>query len=123
MNCVAPGTASSAAGVGAYCSPGGGQCNHDAPDGAPTICTADFGAAAHLWFCTVVCTSTSQCGLGSATCVAAANGSLCVPTACTAFAADASVDAGDAGADAAIDADEGGAVDARPVTDAAADGG
>jgi hypothetical protein len=128
MNCVPPGTPSNAAGVGGYCSPGGGQCNHDTPDAAPTICTADFGAAAHLWFCTVACTTTAACGPGSATCVAAANGNACVPSACSAFAADASADGGDAQAtstDGGADGSDGGrdaGTDAHAPTDAPSTG-
>jgi hypothetical protein len=126
-NCVPPGTASNASGVGGYCSPGGGQCNHAGEGGGTTLCTADFNAPLHAWFCTLPCTTTSDCGQGTATCIPAAGGLACVPAACGAFAGDASVDgmtdaasprdAGDggldggdaaAGRDAGLDADAGG---------------
>jgi hypothetical protein len=100
-NCVAPGTASNAVGVGGYCSPGGGQCDHVGKDGGPSICTADFSAPAHAWFCTVDCATNGDCGAGTASCVPAAGGMVCVPEGCGAFEADA---AADAASDAAADA-------------------
>jgi hypothetical protein len=106
-NCVFPGTASNASGVGGYCSPGGGQCNHAGVDGGATLCTADFNAPLHAWFCTLPCMATGDCGQGTVTCIPAAGALACVPAACSAFAGDASVDGGtDAGArDASLDAD------------------
>jgi hypothetical protein len=81
-NCVPPGTASNAAGVGGYCSPGGGQCANAGRDGSVAVCTADFNVPAHAWFCTIACTSASQCGTGGASCVPSIHGQACIPAAC-----------------------------------------
>jgi hypothetical protein len=112
LDCVAPGTASGEDGVGGYCSPGGGQCLHAGTGGTATLCTADFGAPAHEWFCTIPCMQQSDCGSGK--CITAAFAQICVPTACiAAIAIDASlpdVSVPDAAGDAA-DA----TADARPV--------
>ena len=68
-NCVPPLTQSNDDGVGGYCTPGGHEC------GSPAICTADFDASAHAWFCTAPCSA--GCGVG-ATCVS----EMCVPNSC-----------------------------------------
>ncbi len=91
-NCVPPGTASNAIGVGGYCGPGGGQCDHAGADRSTSICTADFAAPAHTWFCTIPCATNDDCGSGSATCVPAASGMVCLPSGCGAFAVDAAAD-------------------------------
>jgi hypothetical protein len=92
-NCVAPGTASNANGVGGYCSPNGGQCAIGSLD-AGAVCTADFNVPAHAWFCTVACSSTSECGPGSASCLPSIHGEACIPAACV-----VRLDAADGGAD------------------------
>jgi hypothetical protein len=103
-NCVAPGTASNANGVGGYCSPGGGECAEAGPDGGIALCTADLNAPANAWFCTLFCASTAACGPG-ATCVTAIQGQACVPSACLDVAGEIIPDAGDGGdLDAAMDA-------------------
>jgi hypothetical protein len=81
-DCVAPGTPSNAEGVGGYCSPNGGQCAKGAPDGNVSVCTADFNVPAHAWFCTIACTSSAECGSGSASCLPSVHGQSCVPSAC-----------------------------------------
>jgi hypothetical protein len=103
-NCVMPGTPNDDRGVGGYCSPGGGQCASSGPGGAPRICTADLPSAqAHDWYCTYPCSQSSDCG-SAASCVATAQGMMCIPPAC-APAVDASTDAAsDAEADAPTDA-------------------
>jgi hypothetical protein len=129
-DCVAPGTSSGETGVGGYCSPGGGECAHAGPGGTATLCTADFGAPAHAWFCTVTCASTADCGAGGGACLAPPFAQqICVPSACASGLGDASspdVDAGDAAvsADTGIgDATSDAAVDGASTTDAAPDGG
>jgi hypothetical protein len=81
MNCVPPGTPSNSQGIGGYCSPMGGQCTMAGPGGSATLCSADFQAPAHAWFCTFPCTSSSTCGPG-ATCVNSSMGEGCVPASC-----------------------------------------
>ncbi len=120
-NCVAPGATSAGAGVGGYCSPGGGQCLHAGPGGSATTCTADIFAPPHEWFCTVSCTTTSDCGGGGGTCLSAPFGQICVPASCANGLGDASstvVDAG-TGADAADAAEP---HDGAAAHDAASDG-
>jgi poly(3-hydroxybutyrate) depolymerase len=87
-NCVPPGTPNNAAGVGGYCSPGGGQCI--LPDGSSTICTADFGMVpAHAWFCTDLCdvdAGTVACGSPGPACIQTPYGeSVCLPEMCFGF--------------------------------------
>jgi polyhydroxybutyrate depolymerase len=97
-NCVPPGTQNNAAGVGGYCSPGGGQCMD-----AGTICTADFGSMvpAHAWFCTDVCNAeagTVACGSPGPACLATPAGlAVCLPEMCLGFLGDGGA-FGDAGA-------------------------
>jgi hypothetical protein len=98
-NCVAPGSPFSQKGVGGYCSPGGGQCAHAGTGGTPTLCTADFGAPSHEWFCTITCTTTTDCGAGGGTCVAAPFGQFCVEAGCAKALGDAGEGAFDAGVD------------------------
>jgi hypothetical protein len=90
-NCIPPGTPSNAAGVGGYCSPGGGQCQHAGVAEAGTICTADFGSVpAHAWFCTDVCdpdAASARCGAGGPPCITVEGESVCVPTTCMSFVA------------------------------------
>jgi hypothetical protein len=104
-NCVAPGTASNAVGVGGYCSPNGGQCANAGLDGGvdatAAVCTADFNVPVHTWFCTIACTSTSTCGPGSASCIPSIQGQACIPAACASLLGDV-LDAG--AADAPLDA-------------------
>jgi hypothetical protein len=90
QNCVPPGTTSNVDGVGGYCSPAGAQCLRAIAGGMASICTADVGAAAHEWFCTVPCATTTDCGAGGSTCIATVQGQVCVPAACMAFVGDAS---------------------------------
>jgi len=104
-NCIAPGSTSNVSGVGGYCSPAGGQCATAIAGGMASVCTADVGAPAHAWFCTVPCTKTSDCGAGGATCIATDQGQVCVPAACGAFVGDAAVS--DSGRDGASDASHG----------------
>jgi hypothetical protein len=106
-DCVAVNAKPSEDGVGSYCSPGGGQCLHAGTGGVATLCTADFQAPAHEWFCTLPCNTTSQCGPGGGTCISAPFAQICVPASCTANLGDAAslvVDAGDAAVDAPGDA-------------------
>ena len=89
-NCIPPGTASNAAGVGGYCSPGANQCLHAGPNGSETICTADFGSLvpAHAWFCTDLCApdaASTRCGAGGPPCITVQGESVCVPAACMSF--------------------------------------
>jgi hypothetical protein len=64
-------------GVGAYCTPGGGQCSTHPLAG---LCLADVGQ--DEWFCTRIgCTKDSDCG-DNATCVMQSGGSGCVPNKC-----------------------------------------
>lgn len=101
-DCVAPGTLSNPQGVGGYCSPAGGQCAHAVTGGMASICTGDIGAAAHEWFCTVTCSSNTDCGSGGATCIQGVLAQVCVPSTCLAFVGDSGVTEG--GTDAAADA-------------------
>ena len=118
-NCVKPGTPSNADGVGGYCNKNGGQCI--GPGGKPTLCTADFGAPAHQWFCTVTCTTSSDCGPGGAVCAPGNDSAnVCIPTACSAYAAPNDASTPEGGADAQQPAD--GATDAA-AHDASPDGG
>jgi hypothetical protein len=129
MNCVMPGAASNTDGVGGYCSPAGGQCAHAITGGMASICTGDLpGTPPHDWFCTVVCTTASECGTGSS-CIATNGGQLCVPTACVSLIGDAALSdsPSDAPSDAHGDAgkSDGAAKDAAPdaeAHDAAHDG-
>jgi hypothetical protein len=90
-NCVPPGTPSNSAGVGGYCSPGGGQCDMVGPEGTAEICTADLaGTPAHDWYCTTPCSMPGQCGSG-ATCANTPAGSRCVPTKCLSLVPEAGV--------------------------------
>ena len=93
-NCVKPGTANNAQGVGGYCNSGGGQCASAGPGGTPTLCSSDISAAPNAWFCTITCPTT--CG-GGAACVTTTVGSYCVPTACVGALADAGLIVSDAG--------------------------
>ncbi|MEO7113446.1 MAG: hypothetical protein ABI183_23605 [Polyangiaceae bacterium] len=107
-NCVAPGTANNSFGVGGYCSPLGGQCDTSGPGGAARICTADLTSTpAHAWFCTYLCSHTSDCGSGEV-CFQNPQGAGCIPSssACLSLDADAgfiivddagATDAGDGG--------------------------
>ena len=88
-DCVATPATSSENGVGGYCSPGAGQCLHAGTGGSATDCTADFGAPAHEWFCTIPCSTTLDCGGGGGACVSAPFGQFCVPTACAKALGDA----------------------------------
>jgi hypothetical protein len=91
QNCVPPGTPNNAAGVGGYCSPGGGQCANAGPEAGGTICTADFGSVvpAHAWFCTDLCEldASDSCGVGGPPCVSAEGELVCLPNACMGFLA------------------------------------
>jgi hypothetical protein len=87
-NCVKPGTANNAQGIGGYCNSGGAQCAMAGPGGTPTLCSADVTGVANAWFCTVACPT--NCG-GGASCVNTTQGDYCVPTACVAVLADAGV--------------------------------
>lgn len=111
-NCVAPGTPNNAEGIGGYCSPGAGQCAMAGPGGTPTLCSADYGAPAHDWFCTYPCSGPSTCGSGSL-CVSTATGASCVPASCLA-------EEGDAGY-TILDGGEGGSPAAEAGADAPAD--
>jgi hypothetical protein len=111
-NCVAPGAPFSQKGIGGYCSTGGGQCAHAGTGGTPTLCTADFGAPAHEWFCTITCTTTTDCGAGGGTCVAAPFGQFCVESACAKALGDAGEGAFDAGVDSGTP-DSGTSADAK----------
>jgi hypothetical protein len=82
QNCVAPGTTNNELGMGGYCSPGGHQCDTAGPSGAARLCSADYGAPAHAWFCTYPCSVVTDCGSGEA-CIGDAQGTGCVPNACT----------------------------------------
>jgi hypothetical protein len=103
MNCVPPGTANNAEGVGGYCSPGAGQCSHAGPGGQPRYCTADVPSTpAHAWFCTWDCSS--GCGMGASCSTLANQGMQCVPTTCAYLAGDSGTDSGgDAASDAVSD--------------------
>jgi hypothetical protein len=108
QNCVAVTAKSSEMGIGGYCSPAGGQCLHAGTGGTPTLCTADFGAPAHEWFCTLPCDTTSQCGAGGGTCISAPFAEICVPAACTGALGDAQsqvFDASDAATDGTLSPD------------------
>lgn len=89
QNCIPPGTPNNAAGVGGYCSPGGGQCANAGPDAEGTICTADFGSVvpAHAWFCTDLCEldAAFSCGNPGPPCISAEGELVCVPPTCMAF--------------------------------------
>jgi polyhydroxybutyrate depolymerase len=94
LNCVAPDTPNNAAGVGGYCTPGGGQCADAGSSGTGTICTADFGSMvpAHAWFCTNICgtdAGAATCGNGGPPCVETPDDlAVCLPTTCKALLAD-----------------------------------
>jgi hypothetical protein len=92
-NCVPPGTLSNDAGVGGYCTPGGGECTRGGPNGGLVVCTADFNVPAHAWFCTIACTATTMCGTGGAACTSSIQGQSCIPAACAPLLA--GPDAGD----------------------------
>jgi hypothetical protein len=123
-NCVASGTASNAEGVGGYCSPGGGQCDTAGPGGSPTLCSADYGAPAHGWFCTYPCAGPAACGTGML-CVSTAAGAGCVPPACLSLEPDGGyqiLDGGEAGPAPSEGGTEAGSADAptdSPSGDAA----
>jgi hypothetical protein len=122
-DCVSTTAASSENGVGGYCSPGGGQCVHAGVGGSASLCSADFGAPAHEWFCTLPCDTTSECGAGGGTCISAPFADICVPSACAGALGDASsqvFDAGEAGADGGLI--DGAVTDATVAHDAASDG-
>jgi hypothetical protein len=113
QNCIPPGTPNNAAGVGGYCSPGGGQCANAGPDAEGTICTADFGSVvpAHAWFCTDLCEldAAFSCGNPGPPCISAEGELVCVPPTCMAFVTaleEAGTDGG-GGADAPADAPTG----------------
>ena len=94
LNCVPPGTPNNAAGVGGYCSPGGGQCADAGPNHTSTICTADFGAMVppHAWFCTNLCSVDAgavACGSPGPACIETPQGEpVCLPEMCLAFLGD-----------------------------------
>jgi hypothetical protein len=90
-DCVAVTAGSSANGIGAYCSPGAGQCLHAGPGGMATLCSADLSAPAHEWFCTITCSTTSDCGPGGGTCLMTPFSQICVPATCTGALGDASL--------------------------------
>jgi hypothetical protein len=118
-NCVAPGATSSEKGVGGYCSPGAGQCVHAGTGGTATLCSADFGAPSHEWFCTITCTTTADCGPGGGTCLSAPFAQICVPASCAGALGDASSSVVDSGSGDAGDAEA--AHDAATHHDAAVD--
>jgi hypothetical protein len=97
-NCVPPGTAGNALGIGGYCSPLGGQCDTAGPGGAARICTADLTSTpAHAWFCTYPCSQPSDCGSGEV-CFQNAQGAGCIPNTCLYLDADAgTIITGDSG--------------------------
>jgi hypothetical protein len=75
--CVMPTDKGNNNGVGAYCTPGGGECMKF-PMAA--VCLADVGQTE--WFCTKIgCAMNSDCG-DNATCVMQMGGSGCVPNKC-----------------------------------------
>jgi hypothetical protein len=64
-------------GVGAYCTPGGGECSKFP---LSAVCLADVGQSE--WFCTRIgCQMDSDCG-AMATCVKQSGNSGCVPDKC-----------------------------------------
>jgi hypothetical protein len=88
--CVMPGDKGNANGVGAYCTPGGGECANFPLAG---LCLADVGQ--DEWFCTRIgCMMDSDCGM-DATCYKDTGGSACVPNKC--------LSSPDAGADGSAD--------------------
>lgn len=92
-NCVKPGTPNNEVGVGGYCEPLTTDCVTDA---GVSICTGTVGAPPDAWFCTKVCTDSSQCGSGMF-CDHETMGSGCVPLTC----GSPDAGAGDSGTDAA----------------------
>src|SRR5262245_7006954 len=110
-NCIPPGTANNAAGVGGYCSPGGGQCKFS--DGGSAICTADFGAMVppHAWFCTSLCdpdAGTVACGDPGPPCVTTPLGeSVCLPETCFGFLTDAGLGSDVGNTNETVDVDGG----------------
>ena len=73
LNCVKPGTPGNEIGVGAYC--------ERMSDCKMTLCTGLFGAPSDAWFCSKLCTTTSECGSG-AVCISDPRGTACVPMIC-----------------------------------------
>jgi hypothetical protein len=120
MNCVPPTATNNSLGIGGYCSPAAGQCAVVGLGGKVTICTADLaGTPAHGWFCTAPCSTSADCGAGSA-CLATSMGQQCVPTACEALFPEAGVPViVDAAADSG--AEGGGPADAASEGAAAGD--
>jgi hypothetical protein len=105
-SCGQPEIAGNDQGVGAFCTPGGRECQ--AFSLAP-LCLADLVPAEEQWYCTRTCVMDSQCG-ADAVCVGDARGHGCVPTRCG-FTSE-----GDAGSDS-------GATDDAATDDAAVDAG
>jgi hypothetical protein len=75
--CVMTTDKGNANGVGAYCTPGGGECSKFPNAG---VCLADVGQSE--WFCTKIgCMTNADCG-DMATCYMQPGGSACVPNKC-----------------------------------------
>jgi hypothetical protein len=81
LNCVPPGTKGNELGMGGYCTPGGHQCDTAGPNGDARLCSADYAAPPHAWFCTYVCSVDADCG-SNEFCVDNVAGKGCVPNAC-----------------------------------------
>ncbi len=82
-NCVKPGTANNADGVGGYCDNGSGKNNCKSVDGASVFCTAAIPITpVGEYFCTKLCTKDTDCGGGGVICRHTSMGSACVPGAC-----------------------------------------
>ena len=62
LSCVPPCAEGNDRSVGEFCTPGGGECDDNSALGAAIICSADFSATTHDWFCTKPCVQDSQCG-------------------------------------------------------------
>ncbi len=78
-SCIKPGDPGNSKGVGAYCSPGGGQCTKFDIAG---LCLADAAPNQHQWFCTRVgCKNDADCG-ENAKCFMDPQGNACVPSKC-----------------------------------------
>jgi hypothetical protein len=73
--CAAPGDTGNDAGVGKFCSAGGGQC---VGNGAAGFCLADFVQGDFANFCTAQCQADADCGTG-ASCTSS---KICVPIKC-----------------------------------------
>jgi len=82
--CVTPCSTGNALAVGEHCTRGGDQCTKNFSTGKAYLCTTDFDKDAGLSFCTMVCSTNTDCGAGAVCTNGGGTGPKgCVPALCS----------------------------------------